>query len=152
MLEAMPATLFRDRPSFTRALAAAAKEHGVKLTGPIMKAILQALSEQDETAEICRDGQGKPEPDTNLRDYENVPLGEDVEAYFAREVEHYVPDAWINTTARDHKDGEVGKVGYEINFNRYFYQYQPPRPLADIEVDIRRIEEEITQMLRQVTG
>jgi type I restriction enzyme M protein len=150
MLGAMPDTLFKDRPSFTRALAEAAKEHGLKLTAPINKAIMQALSEQDETAEICRDGQGKPEPDTNLRDYENVPLGDDVTAYFAREVEPYVPDAWINTTVRDHKDGEVGKVGYEINFNRYFYEYQPPRPLEEIEADLKAIEEEITDLLAEV--
>jgi type I restriction enzyme M protein len=152
MLEAMPDTLFKDRPSFTRALTGAAKEHGVKLTAPIKKAILQALSEQDETAEICRDSAGNPEPDTNLRDHENVPLGEDVEAYFAREVKPYVPDAWISTAVRDHKDGEVGKVGYEINFNRYFYKYQPPRPLEEIEADIRAMQDEIVQMLREVAG
>ena len=58
----------------------------------------------------------------------------------------------INTAIRDHKDGEVGKVGYEINFNRYFYQYTPPRPLEEIEADIREIEKDIVQMLAEVTG
>jgi type I restriction enzyme M protein len=150
MLEAMPDALFKDRTSFTRALTAAAKKHGVHLAAPIKKAILQALSEQDETAEICRDSQGNPEPDTALRDYENVPLGEDVEEYFAREVAPYVPDAWINAAVRDHKDGELGKVGYEINFNRSFYRYQPPRPLEEIEADLRTIEGEITELLGEV--
>ncbi len=151
-LEAMPDTLLKERPSFTGVLSQAAREHGVKLTAAMKKAILQALSERDETAEICRDKDGSAEPDTGLRDYENVPLGEDVAGYFAREVEPYVPDASINATARDHKDGEVGKVGYEINFNRYFYQYQPPRPLEEIEADIRVLQDEIVAMLREVVG
>ena len=111
-----------------------------------------ALAERDETAEICRDEDGNPEPDPELRDTENVPLGEDIDAYFDREVKPHVPDAWINTAIRDHKDGEVGKVGYEINFNRYFYQYQPPRPLAEIEADIETLEAEIMAMLREVAG
>lgn len=151
-LEAMSDRLDKDRPSFTRALTKAAKERRLKLTAPLKKAILQALSERDETAEICRDNNGNPEPDSELRDYENVPLGEDVEAYFAREVQPYIPDAWIDQGFRDHKDGEVGRVGYEINFNRYFYEYQPPRPLHEIEADIRAVEEEMIEMLREVAG
>ena len=63
----------------------------------------------------------------------------------------HVPDAWINTTVRDHKDGEVGKVGYETNFNRYFYRYQPPRPLNEIEADIKTLEGEIMAMLKEIT-
>jgi len=61
-----------------------------------------------------------------------------------------VRDAWINTAVRDHRDGEVGKVGYEMNFNRYFYKYESPRPLEEIEADIRQVEEKIVQMLREV--
>jgi type I restriction enzyme M protein len=151
-LEAMPKTLFKDRPSFTRALAKAATEGGVRLTSPVKKAMLEALSERDETAEICRDKDGNPEPDPELRDYENVAFGEDVKAYFGREVQPYVPNAWIDQGYRDHKDGEVGRVGYEINFNRYFYEYQPPRPLQEIEADIREVQEEIVEMLREVAG
>ena len=63
-----------------------------------------------------------------------------------------MPDAWIDTDVRDQRDGGVGKVGYEINFNRYFYQYTPPRPLEDIESDIRALESEIVSLLSQVTG
>ena len=99
---------------------------GMKVPAAVKRAILSALSERDETADICTDEEGRPEPDPELRDTENVPLTEDVQAFFEREVKPHVPDAWINTAVRDHKDGEVGKVGYEINFNRYFYQYQPP--------------------------
>jgi type I restriction enzyme M protein len=81
-----------------------------------------------------------------------VPLTERIEDFFAREVQSHVPDAWINTAIRDEKDGEVGKVGYEINFNRYFYKYQPPRPLEEIEADIKTLEREILEMLRDVAG
>jgi type I restriction enzyme M protein len=63
-----------------------------------------------------------------------------------------VPDAWIDTTRRDEKDGQVGLVGYEINFNRYVYRYTPPRPLEAIEADIRAIEADIVRMLGEVTG
>lgn len=62
----------------------------------------------------------------------------------------HVPDAWINDAIRDPKDGEVGRVGYEINFNRYFYTYQPPRALEEIERDLRTIEAEILELLREV--
>ena len=98
------------------------------------KAILKALSEHDETADILYDKNGKPEPNPDLRDYENVPLGEDIRKYFKREVLPHVPDAWISEESkyRDHKDGEIGKVGYEISFTRYFYEYKPLRPLEKI--------------------
>ena len=79
----------------------------------------------------------KPEPDPELRDTESVPLSERVETFFEREVKPHVPDAWIEPTKRDEKDSEVGIVGYEINFNRYFSRYIPPRPLEQIEADIR---------------
>ena len=69
-----------------------------------------------------------------------------------REVRPHVPDAWINAAIRDHKDGEIGKVGYEINFNRYFYRYQPPRPLAEIEAEIKILERDILELLHEVAG
>jgi type I restriction enzyme M protein len=118
----------------------------------VTRAILSALSERDETATICRDAEGGPEPDPDLRDTESVPLAEPVEAFFEREVKPHVPDAWIDTARRDEKDGQVGIIGYEINFNRYFYRYTPPRPLEDIEADIRAIETDIMRMLSEVTA
>jgi type I restriction enzyme M protein len=152
MLATLPTALFKDRPAFETALEKAVKAAGLKLPAPVRKAILSALSERDETAEICRDGDGYPEPDPELRDTENVPLSETVEAYFEHEVKPYVPDAWINTGVRDEKDGQVGRVGYEINFNRYFYKYTPPRPLEEIEADIKGIEKDVLDMLREVAG
>ncbi|MFH8757955.1 type I restriction-modification system subunit M [Streptomyces atroolivaceus] len=86
---------------------------------------------------------GEPEPDSELRDYENVPLGEDVEEYLKREVHPHVPDAWIDHTKT--------KVGYEIPFTRHFYVYEPPRPLAEIDAELKALEAEIQMLLSEVT-
>ncbi len=174
MLTDLPAHLFKDRREFEKALRMSARQHGLTLKAPVYTAILSVLSEKDETAEICFDKAGRPEPDNDLRDYENVPLvaadepaaytsgdswldekvplTESVWDYFLREVRPYVTDAFIDASFVDEKDGQVGRVGYEINFNRYFYKYQPPRPLVEIEADIRQLEQEILEMLREVAA
>jgi len=151
-LGSLSSKLVKDRAEFENALESAAKKARLALSAPVKKAILSALSDHDEAATICRDKDGNPEPDPELRDTESVPLAESVEAFFDREVRPHVPDAWIDTAKRDEKDGKVGIVGYEINFNRYFYRYTPPRPLEEIEADIRGIEEDILRMLAEVTG
>lgn len=87
---------------------------------------------------------GKPQPDSALRDTENVPLAEDVEAYFKREVLPHVPDAWI--------DHEKTKVGYEIPFNRHFYVFKPPRPLAEIDADLQQVSARIMKLLGEIAG
>ncbi|MGD9869867.1 MAG: class I SAM-dependent DNA methyltransferase, partial [Thauera sp.] len=87
---------------------------------------------------------GKPQPDTALRDTENVPLSEDVQAYFEREVLPHAPDAWI--------DHDKTKVGYEIPFNRHFYVFEPPRPLAEIDADLKRSMDRIKQMIEGLAG
>ena len=84
------------------------------------------------------------EPDTALRDFENIPLTDDIEDYFEREVRPYVPDAWM--------DRDKDTVGYEINFNRHFYIYTPPRPLEEIDADLKAAEAEIMRLLREVTA
>ena len=152
MLGSLPDELFLDRGVFEDALSEAARRAELKLAAPIRKAVLSALSERNAEAEICRDRDGRPEPDPELRDTENVPLGDDVESFFEREVKPHAPDAWIDTERRDPQDGEVGLVGYEINFNRYFYEYRPPRPLEEIEADIQRVEKEIVAMLQEMSG
>ena len=118
--------------------------HGVRLSAPELKAVLGALGERDETAEICRDSDGNPEPDPELRDTESVPLKESIAEYFKREVLPHVPDAWI--------DESKTKVGYEIPLNRHFYRYEPPRPLEVIEADIKTLEGEILALLKEVTA
>lgn len=92
--------------------------------------------------------------DANLRDTENVPLKEGIVAFFLREVRPYVGDAWINPDAklRDEMDGGIGKVGYEINFNREFFKYQPPRSLKEIDAELAEVEGRILGMLREVTA
>lgn len=100
------------------------------------------------------DGRGRHieyEPDTALRDTENVPLKEDVITFFVREVQAYVPDAWIDRATQDEQDGGIGKVGYEINFNRVFFQYEPPRPLKVIDAELAEVENRIMGLLREVT-
>jgi len=86
---------------------------------------------------------GQPQPDANLRDTENVPLQEDVQRYFEREVLPHAPDAWI--------DHEKTKVGYEIPFNRHFYVFKPPRPLAEIDADLKVVTDKIRAMLEELS-
>ena len=109
------------------------------------KLFRDVFTEKDPEAEpITRDGtDDEYEPDADLRDFENVPLKDDVDAYFEREVRPHVPDAWM--------DRSKDKVGYEINFNRHFYKYTPPRPLEVIDEDLKQAEEEIMRLLREVT-
>jgi type I restriction enzyme M protein len=129
----------KNRDTFLKMLRTAFKNSEVKVPSALLTRILAALSERDETADDCTDSQGNTEPDPTLRDYENVPLREDIDAYTQREVLPYVPDAWVDETKT--------KVGYEISFNRYFYTYTPPRPLAEIEAELRQIEREVAEML-----
>ena len=152
LLGGLPDTIVRDRADFENMLNGAVKAAGLKLSAPVRKAVLAALSERDETATICRNRDGSPEPDPELRDSERVPLRENVSTFFEREVAPHVPDAWVDQSKRDAKDGKVGIVGYEINFNRYFYRHAPPRFLEEIERDIREIETDIVQLLQRVTA
>lgn len=114
-----------------------------KLSKGAQKAVLACFGERDAEAQPMLDDKGNLQADSDLREFENVPLNESIEAYFAREVLPHVPDAWIDTGKLDAKDGQVGIVGYEINFNRYFYVYQPPRALAEIDADLTAVEAEI---------
>jgi type I restriction enzyme M protein len=91
------------------------------------------------------------EADPNLRDFENVPLKEHVVDYFLREVRPFRADAWIDRNTVDEQDGGIGKVGYEINFNREFFRYQPPRPLKVIDAELATVEKRILDLLKEVT-
>lgn len=145
ILETMDNTrLYKNRDKFARDLKKAFKEGGLTLDSSLLKVLLAGLSEKDETADICYDSKGNPEPDPDLRDTENVPLKEDIRAYFDREVKPHVPDAWID-------EGKT-KIGYEIPFNRYFYRYQPLRPSEEILKEIIELEERIREKLEKVMG
>lgn len=143
--------LHRRRESFTQLLKKALSAQNISLSAVELKALLNALSERDPEADICT-RKGQPEADTSLRDYENVPLGEAVEEYFQREVLPHVPDAWIDKSKRDALDGEVGIVGFEIPFNRHFYIFQPPRPLAEIDRDLKACTDRIKQMIEALSA
>ncbi len=146
-LHNFPSTqLFTNREEFLKVFEKHTKD--LKLKSPVKKAILNALSERDENADICTDKDGNPEADSTLRDHENVPFGTDVDEYFECEVKPYVPDAWIDESKRDEKDGEIGVVGYEIPFTRYFYTYEPPRALEAIESEIEEVENELLELLK----
>ncbi len=144
--------VYLNREVFVGDLAEALDTADIKVSAPVKKAILAALSQRDESADVCTDKDGHPEPDPDLRDYENVPLTEDIRVYFDREVLPHVPDAWIDENKCDKKDGKVGLVGYEIPLTRHFYEYKPPRPLEEIEADIKAIEKDIVRMLAEVTA
>lgn len=116
-----------------------------------LKELMAVMGIKDPEAKPMPDEKGNVMPDSDLRDNENVPLGQDIRDYFAKEVLPHVPDAWIDETKRDEKDKEVGIVGYEINFNRFFYQYVPPRKLVDIDADLKAVEAEIAALLGEVT-
>jgi type I restriction enzyme M protein len=151
-LEGMTEEVYLDCREFDAALEVALEQAGLNLESSVRRAIRRALAERDEEAEICRDGHGRPCPDKDLRDYERVPLDQTAEEYFAREVKPHLPDAWLDEKYVDERDRQPGKVGYEINFNRYFYEYQPPRPLEEIEADIRASQERIARLLQEVTA
>jgi type I restriction enzyme M protein len=103
------------------------------------------FTEKDPAAEPVAKGERDEsyEPDIDLRDFENVPLKADIDAYFEREVRPHVSDAWM--------DRSKDKIGYEINFNQHFYQYSPPRPLKKIDAELKQVEEEILRLLKEVT-
>lgn len=160
-LQKLDTTLYKDRNEFLKVINPLCKELG--LSAPIKKAILEALSERDETAKICTDSKGNPEPDSDLRDSELVslpsialPLVLDydntthldtltaqlkthIDDYMAKEVLPHIADAWV--------DMSKTKVGYEIPINRHFYVYEPPRDLNEIKAEINTLEQEILNML-----
>ena len=136
--------LYTNRETFRSALQQFGKQRSFVLAAPELKAVLGALGERDETADICTGAGGKPEADADLRDTESVPLKRDIEEYFKAEVLPHVPDAWI--------DHAKTKVGYEIPLNRHFYVYEPPRDLNEIETELRALETEIVRALADVTG
>ncbi|WP_416190753.1 type I restriction-modification system subunit M [Neisseria sp. CCUG12390] len=163
-LKSLGGTLYKNRKDFLKVSDPALKALPFAVGAPVKKAVLEALSERDPTADICTDGKGNAEPDPQLRDSELVPmpsetefplsLGYDnetnlsallaalrpaVQAYMQAEVLPHVPDAWV--------DESKTKLGYEIPVNRHFYEYRPPRDPAEIKAEIVELEQEIMQML-----
>src|SRR5699024_583716 len=134
--------VYKNREVFIDVLKTAFKDTEVNLRAPILKAIWNALSERDDTADICMKNKKEIEADTDLRDTEIIPLTEDIEAYFEREVLPHVPDAWI--------DEDKTRIGYEIPFTRHFYQYTKLRPTSEIKAEIQELEASILEKLKKV--
>lgn len=112
-----------------------------KLSSHFINQIILGLSEHDDTADYVTDSKGNIKPDTNLRDHEKIPLKKDIDEYFRKEVLKYYPDAWM--------DRKKDRIGYELNFNQYFYKYKPPRPLEEIEAEIKELAAEILELIRE---
>ena len=134
--------VWTNRDQFHKALKTAAAAQGLKFPAPLLKAVTAALGVQDDAADVCTDASGNPEPDTSLRDTENVPWDQDVDDYLKREVLPYAPDAWI--------DHAKTKEGAEIPFTRYFYKYVPPRSLEEIDRDLEAVMNDLRRMLTEV--
>lgn len=128
-----------------------AKKAGLANVGkPLATALQDALGVRDPQAPEVRDESGNCVPDKELEDFESVPLAQSIDVYLASEVLPHVPDAWVDESYADERDGEVGKVGYEINFNRYFYKYVAPRDLHEIDAELKAVEKEIATLLDEV--
>lgn len=134
---------YTNQDSFMKDFDSVFKNRGIKLSTSLKKSIVSSLSERDENADVVTNKKGFPEPDSELRDNENVPLKEDIDEYMKREVLPYVPDSWV--------DKSKTKIGYEISFNRYFYVYKPPRRLDEIQDELKSIELDIDLLLNGVS-
>lgn len=134
-----------DWPETWDEIEALLKKRGSRWKANEQKLFRSVFTQRDTRAEpVPKVGRDEGfDADADLRDFENVPLTEDADAYFEREVKPHVPDAWM--------DRSKDKVGYEINFNRYFYVFTPPRTLAEIDAELQDAESEVVRLLGQVT-
>lgn len=136
---------YLNREEFIKILKAKGKEYGVTLGAALVKAIVNSIGERNENADVCRDSKGNVESDSTLRDTESIPLKEDIQEYFNREVKPHVSDAYMDTAT-------FNNIGYEIPFTRHFYKYEKLRPFADIMKEVEELESEIASEIRKVLG
>jgi type I restriction enzyme M protein len=135
-------TVYRDQSAFDAALKARFAQAGVKLGRTLARRMREALASQDDSAAVYSDAKRRPVPDPNLRDNADVPLDEDVQVWFDREVRPYAPDAWIAA-------GEP-RIGYAIPFARFFFEPEPVRLLTEIDREIHELEHEARGLLQQL--
>jgi len=150
ILEDMRGKVYMSRDKFLKKLEKETEKRDIKIPKKYIKIIWKEIGEGDGEAEICLDNDGNSEPDKELKNFERVRWGQDIYKYFEKEVKPYAPDAWIDETVRDEKDGKIGKVGYEIPFTRYFYKYEPPRKIEEIDRGMKRAEKEIQGLLKKL--
>lgn len=149
-ISTLGSAVFQNRDAFVNELDRALEAGGIKVRAPLEKAILAALAERDETADICLDSQGKPEPDPDLRDHEQIGLNQDINEYFDAEINPFSPESWIDRTYIDAKDKKVGRVGYEIPFNRHFYFFERPQTVADLDKSLSELRDTVADLLKEV--
>jgi len=144
--------VWMDRDLFIDEVELVFNMHGVDVRNSVFNAVERALGERNPDANICTDSNGNPEADTDRRIYERVPLTEEPEEYFRENVKEYLPESWINTSSKyyDEKDGNLGQVGYEINFNKYFYEFEQPRDLEEVEKELDELESDIQALLSRL--
>ena len=135
-------TVYKNRSTFTKVLHKAFKAADLTVKPPIIKAILTALGEKDESADICTNSKGSAEPDPDLRDTEYIPVKQDIQHYMRQEVLPYTPDAWI--------DDSKTKKGYEIPFTRYFYRYEPIGNAEQTRQEIQNINTSIQEGMHRL--
>lgn len=151
-LNKMPEKIYYNYDEFEKDIIIQLESVGVRPLANIRKAIKYSIGEIDQNAAPVPKNNNKLEHNKDLRDSEKVPLKREVLEYFVNEVIPHVPDAWISDDKNhcDHKDGEIGKIGYEINFNKYFFEYIPPRKLEDIDKDLDNNQKDILKLLGEV--
>lgn len=135
---------YTSRTEFLKALKMALDDAGVDLKPTAFKAAWQIFAQRDSEAQACVDSKGNHEPDTDLRDTEDVPLSDSIDAYMEREVLPYVHDAWI--------DRSKTKVGYEIPFTRFFYKHNTGRSIVEIDADLALVAKRISSALAKVVA
>ncbi|AHM02972.1 Type I restriction-modification system, DNA-methyltransferase subunit M [Roseibacterium elongatum DSM 19469] len=135
---------YLDKRSFLKDLSSGSVMQGPLLSQSLKRTILRLSEVPDDEGEVARDTRGQPKPNPKLRDTEIVPLAEEVEAYFKREVVPHVPDAWV--------DNDKTKIGYEIPFNRHFYVFQRPRDLEEIDAELEQVTRNIQRMLAELAA
>ena len=150
ILESMRGKVLVSRAKFIDKLESELKKRDLKITKKALKTVWQQIGERDEEAEICLDEDGNKEADNDLKDFERVPWGMDIKEYFKKEVQPYAPDAWIDESVCDEKDGKVGIVGYEIPFTRFFYKYEEPRKVEEIEKEVKDTEDKIRGLFSKI--
>lgn len=143
VLSKMPAKTYKSFEEFSEDIKEAFTKADYKIDSPKQKTLASILAKKDKNAEPEKDSKGNKIADSELRDYENIPVKDDIDKYFAKEVLPYVPDAWIDDSTRN-------KIGYEIPFTRHFYVYKPLRPLEEIDKEIRKLQKEISAGLEEL--
>lgn len=146
MLESFDSNkVYLNREEFIKEIKSKAKTFGVTLGTALLKAIWSSIGERNDNADICKDSKGNPESDSTLKDTESIPLKDDINAYFEKEVKPHVPDAYMDETT-------FTNIGYEIPFTRHFYKYEKLRAFSDIMKEVEDLEGEIAVEIKKVLG